>query len=321
MKKLAIILILTFAFILPLRARAQSANWVALQSDTANLNASGQTVNLSLNAMLNTSINGASLILHYDPACFKIAGHQPGSLLPGATSFVQEQPGQLDLTYYFQGKGRGLTGEGSLITIQLETLQLCASDLSIFPETLTLGVLDDTGLAFNLPGVEYRSLIVHLAPANGLPVVTPQPAAGLAVNSPAASLPSTGLRSDVFWWVLAMAASLFFGLILIAVFFFLLRRRSTPSQKTTRIQGPALTHTGGTVPLPRQRTQLGRHIEIIHQNDEFYVVDTGSRLGVFLNGNRLGAGYYPLRHGDRVQLGREISYQFIDARKDSPQYR
>ncbi len=321
MKKLTVILILSLAFLLPLRARAQSANWVALQSDTTSLNAAGQTVNLSINAMLNTSINGASLILHYDPACFKVAGHQPGSLLPGATAFVQEQPGQLDLTYYFQGKGKGLTGEGSLITIQLETLQLCASDLSVAPETLTLGVMDDKGLAFNLPGVEFRSLTVHPAPANGLPVVTPQSVAALPVNSPAAALPFPSLSPDVVWWALALVASLFLGLIFIAALYLLLRHRSAFSPKTTSIQGPALMHTGGTIPLPRQHTQLGRHIEIIGQNGEFYLVDTGSRLGVFLNGNRLGAGYYPLRHGDMVQLGRKISYQFINARRDSLQHR
>lgn len=71
-------------------------------------------------------------------------------------------------------------------------------------------------------------------------------------------------------------------------------------------------HAGRSIPLPRQRTQIGRHIEIVHQNGGFYVVDNGSRLGVFLNGNRLGSGYYPLRNGDRVQLGQEISYQFVD---------
>jgi hypothetical protein len=321
MKKIAIILILLLALVLPLRARAQSANWVALQSDAASLNAPGQKINLSLNATLDTSINGASFILHYDPACFKVSGHQPGSLLPGATDFVQEQPGQLDLTYYFQGQGKGLTGEGSLIIIQLEALQLCSSDLSVAKETLTLGVLDDKGLAFNLPGVEYRSLVVHLAPASGLPVFTPPAAAVPPAHSPASLPPASGPGADMFWMILAIAGSLFLGLVLIVAVFFLLRRRSAPPEKTIPTLGPALIHGGRTVPLPYQGTQLGRHIEIVHKNGEFYLVDTGSRLGVFLNGNRLGAGDYPLRHGDRVQLGREIVYQFINTRRDSPQYR
>lgn len=321
MKKLAIILILSLTFLLPLRARAQSANWVALQSDATSLNAPGQTVNLSLNAMLDTAINGSSLILHYDPACFKVAGHQAGSLLQGATPFVQEQPGQLDLTYYFQGQGKGLTGEGSLITIQLETLQLCASDVSIAPETLTLGVLDGQGLAYNLPGVEFRSMIVHLAPANGQPVVTPQQAAAIPANSAVAPLPPIDMGPDVILLAVIVAACLFLAMIFLVALYFVMRRRSSPAQKTIPIQGPALMHTGGTVQLPRRRTQLGRHIEIVHQNGEFYVVDTGSRLGVFLNGNRLGAGYYHLSHGDRVQLGREISYQFVNARRDSAQAR
>jgi hypothetical protein len=314
MKKFAIILILSLTFVLPLRARAQSANWVNLQSDATSLNAPGQMVNLSLSAMLNTAINGASLILHYDPACFKIARYEPGSLLAGATPFVQEQPGQLDLTYYFQGKGKGLTGEGSLITIQLESLQLCASDVSVAPESLTLGVLDDNGLAFNLPGVEQRNMMVHLAAANGLPMVPSQPAAGLPSNSSMLP-PLLSLVPNVVWIILVIVAGLLFGFILILALFFLLRSRSTRPQKSTSIQGPALMHTGGTVLLPPQRTQLGRHIEILHQNGEFYVVDTGSRLGVFLNGIRLGTGYHQLSHGDLVQLGREVSYKFINARR------
>jgi hypothetical protein len=325
MKKLAIILIISFAFILPLRVGAQSANWVALQSDVTSLNAPGQKLNLSLTAMLNTAVSGASLILHYDPACFKIAGYQPGSLLPGATAFNQEQPGQLDLTYYFQGKGKGLTGEGSLITIQLETLQVCTSDVSVAPGTITLGVLDDQGLAFNLPGVEFRSLLVHMAAASSLALVTPQPAdATLPANNSSVVVvppPSISLGPNVFWIILAIAASMLFGLIFITAIFFLLHSRSPRSKKNAIIQGPALMHTGGTVLLQRERAQLGRHIEIIHQNGEFYVVDTGSRLGVFINGARLGSGYYHLSHGDLVQLGREISYKFINARRGSPQQR
>ena len=323
MKKLAIILILSLTLLLPLRVRAQSANWVALQSDAPGLNAPGQLVNLSLNASLDTSVNGASLVLHYDPTCFKIAGHQAGNLLPGAISFLQEQPGQLDLTYYFQGQGKGLTGEGSLITIQLETLQLCASDLSIAPETLTLGVLNDQGLAFNLPGVEYRALSVHLAPVNGQPVANAQPAAAPPANLPAVPLSVPIQNTDLVWIVLAISASLFFGLIFVAAIFFLQQpQRSVAAAKAPASPGPALVHPGGTtIQLPHQGTQLGRHIEIIRQNGEYYLVDTGSRLGVFLNGNRLGAGYYPLRNGDRVQLGREVSYQFIDARRRTPQPR
>lgn len=317
MKKLAIILILSFTFILPLRTRAQSANWVALQSDTASLNAPGQMVNLSLNARLDTAINGASLILNYAPTCFKVAGHQSGSLLPGSTSFVQEQPGQLDLTYYFQGKVRGLTGEGSLIVIQLETLQLCTSQISIVPETLTLSVLDEHGLADNLPGVEDRSMVVSLIPANGLPVVAPQLTVNLPANAPVIPLASPSPRLKMGWTALAIAASICLGLIFIVILFFLLRQRPIVLQKTTRLKGPALRHRGGTIPLPHQGIQLGRHIKIIGQNGKFFVADTGSRLGVFLNGNRLDAVYQPLRNGDQVQLGHEISYQFIDARRET----
>lgn len=314
MKKIAIISILLFALLFPRRAQAQEVNWIALQSDIAGLEASGQVVNLSVQAMLDTAINGASFILRYDPACFKVSNYQPGSLLPGATAFVQEQPGQLDLTYYFQGKGQGLTGEGSLVTLQLETLQLCDSALSLDPETITLGVLDASGLAFNLPGVEYRSLDLRLAPVNGLPVVTAQPNSVSPALVPLTGPAVTSPGNRLVWIVPAAATVLLLGLVLVVVFFLRTRRQPVPAVRAAHTRrGPALMHAGRSIPLPRQRTQIGRHIEIVHQNGEFYVVDNGSRLGVFLNGNRLGSGYYPLRNGDRVQLGQEISYQFVDA--------
>jgi hypothetical protein len=323
MKKIAIILSLFIALLLPVRAAAQGASWIALQSDSASLNAPGQIVNMSLAASLDTPINGASFILRYDPTCFKVAGHQPGSLLTGSTDFVQEQPGQFDLTYYFQGQGKGLTGEGSLINLQLETLQLCSSDISIAPETITLGVLDTQGLAFNLPNVEYRSLSVHFAPADGQPAAATQPGGVPPANVPSSSVSIPVLTPEMFWLFMSVAAILFVGLVLFLALFFLLRPRSArrAPQKGTSNAGPALMHAGGVVPLPRQRTRLGRHIEIVHQNGEFYLMDTGSRLGAFLNGNRLGAGLYPLRDGDRVQLGNEMTYRFINASKGNSQYR
>jgi hypothetical protein len=218
-----------------------------------------------------------------------------------------------------------LTGAGSLIMIQLETLQMCASDISITPETFTLGVLNSQGMAFNLPGVEYRDMVVHLAPANGQAVVTPQAAAGAA---PAASVGLTPPSGPAFFglgengiWLIIGAVGLLFVLIVGVIVFLYLRGRKTPasSQNTTPILGPALIHKGGTVTLPQKRTQLGRHIEIVYNNGGFFMVDSGSRLGVYINGKRLGNGSYPLSHGDRVQLGQEISYQFIHTRVNSAQ--
>jgi len=318
MKKLAFLLIFLVAFTIPLRVRAENANWVGLESDTTALTTPGQSIQVALDASLNTSIAGASLILIYDPACFKVTGHEPGSLLPGATAFVQEKPGQLDLTYYFLGSGQGLTGEGSLITIQLETLNLCASDLSTTPENITLGVLDDNGMAFNLTGVEYRTLSVHLAPGDGQPVISSQPIAkdpAISSSGTASSQPLAKNAVNVYLILLFVVLLAGIGGVL---GYFLLRRLSRGSPYSSSLNvasAPALVHDGHPIPLPQKGTQLGRHTEIVKRDGGFYLTDTGSQKGTFLNGDRLGTGYYPLRDGDQINLGHEVSYRFIESHR------
>jgi hypothetical protein len=328
MKKLAVLLIVFISIIMPLRARAQSVNWVALQSDTTTLAAPGQSIQLSLNGAFDTPINGAGLILRYDPACFKITGHQAGSLMAGATPFVQEKPGQYDLLYFYLGKGKGLTGEGSLITIQLESLQLCASELSVAPETITLGVLDENGMAFNLPGVEYRSLATHFTPGAGLMAVTPQAAAAVAetpeVNSTAPIIQSTvpvtqpeHPKNSFSISLVIMAFVFIFLPVIIAAIYFLLRRLSKQPGKSSApitASGPALILDGRSIPLPNERTPLGRYAEIVRRDGVFYLSDSGSQKGIFLNRKRLAKGYYPLHNGDQVQLGQDISYRFVESR-------
>ncbi len=308
MKKIAALLVIFISMMMPLHAGAQGANWVALQSDTTTLTAPGQVIQLSLMGSLDTPINGAALILRYDPACFKITGHQPGSLIPGATAFVQDNPGQFDLTYFFQGKGNGQTGEGSLITIQLEALQLCASDLSAAPETITLGVLDDKGLAFNLAGVEYRSLVAHIAPGPGLEVVTPQPAGGV----PAISInPAAGSKPTFNFLLIILPIILLSILSAILVFFLRSPSKQPGKSALTKKTGPALVLGGRSIPIARARTQLGRYAEIVQREEGFYLINAGSPKGIFLNGKRLTDGYYPLHNGDQVQLGKDISYRFV----------
>jgi hypothetical protein len=315
MKKLVFFLILLMAFTVPLRAQAQNINWVTLQSDITALTAPGQPVQIMLDGSLNTPIKGAGLILSYDPACFKVTGHQPGSLLPGAKAFAQEKPGQLDLTYYFQGSGQGLTGEGSLITIQLETLNLCASDLSATPDTITLGVLNDQGMAFNLTGVEYRTLSVHLAPSNGQPVIPP-----VVNNQGKSPVTTSASQNPISVYLVLLFVFILAGIGLAG--YFLLNRllRENPRQPalaaaSVKTGTPALIHNGRPIPLPQTRTQLGRHIEIVKHYDGFYLADTGSQRGTFLNGSRLGAGYHRLHDGDQIQLGQEVSYRFVESHK------
>jgi hypothetical protein len=170
---LILALFLLAALIYPQHALAQSVNWLALQSDTTAIAIPGQVINVALHGSLNVPIAGAAMTLRYDPACFRVIGHHPGNLLPGATVYAQAQAGQFDLVYDLPDTSRGLTGEGSLVTLQLEALKLCTSDLSVAADSILLAVLDKNGLTTKLPGVEYRGLRIHLLPGNALPANKP----------------------------------------------------------------------------------------------------------------------------------------------------
>lgn len=224
MKKLVVLLILFVSLIIPQRAQTQNVNWVGLQSNTSTISAPGQLVTVMLNGSLNTPISGAALTLRYDPACFRVTSHHPGNLLTGAVIFAQAQPGQFDLIYHFQGSGQGQTGEGSLAAIQLEALKLCASDMSIAPNTISLRVWDAKGAVASLPGVEYRSLTVHLTPG-----IAPVATKASAPQTPQAhlQLPNTESTS-LFFLLLALLP------ILGAIVYFLLLRRSQLSRKPVR---------------------------------------------------------------------------------------
>ncbi len=180
---LVLALFLLAALITPKHALAQGVNWVVLQSDTTAITTPGQVVTVALRGSLNVPISRATMTLRYDPACFRVISLRPGSLLPGAVAYAQAQAGQFDLSYNLPGDRLGLTGEGSLASMQLEALQVCSSDLSVAPNSISLAVLDTHGLATNLPGVEYRSLSIHLlqslVPANGSLILPTKAQTGL----------------------------------------------------------------------------------------------------------------------------------------------
>lgn len=306
MKKIIFLLVLLTMLVTPARAFATGENWVALESDT-NLTAPGQLIMFTLKGSLDTPINDAALTLRYDPTCFRVTSHHPGNLLPGAVIFARAQPGQFDLTYRFPNAQQGITGEGSLLTLQLEALKVCTSDVSIAPDSVLLGVVDPRGAAINLAGVEYRSLSVHFTPGS----VTSAQTASKSV------FPNTENIIPILYVVLPAMS--------IALYLLLRHRprkmqyevvsRSYPSGKT-----PALMHSGQFIPLPKQqRTLLGQHTEIIERDGDFYLANTGGLNGTKLNGSQLEPGDHRLRDGDEVQIGRGTPYRYIDPHEhDSP---
>lgn len=304
-----VIFILLVALVTPQHTQAQNINWVALQGDTSAINMPGQLVTVTLDSSLNVPITGAGMKLHYDPTCFRVISHHPGSLLPGAVAFIQAQAGQFDLTYAFHGGGQGRTGLGSLIQIQLEALKLCASDISVAANTILLGVLDAKGMAANLPGVQYRALKLHLTPGQS-PAITK---ASVPPSSTAVSQQSQVDATAIFFLLLILIP------LLAVVGYVLLRRHSQRTGMASSIFGtlpgnksPALIYAGRSIPLPEEGTALGRHIKIVQRDGGFYIIDTGSQNGTFVNGRPVGDGYYLLHDGDDVQLGREASYRFVE---------
>lgn len=289
---------------IPQHVQAQSVNWVALQSDTTAITTPGQVINVALDGSLNVPITGAAMSLRYDPACLRVISHHPGTLIQGAVVYAQAQAGQFDLAYNFPGSGRGDTGQGSLITVQMEALKICASDLSVAPNTILLGVLDTKGVAAALPGVQYRTLTLHLAPSVAASLVP--------VAAPVSQHAAPDINYMIFW-------SFIFPALVIGAIYLLLRRRSRKAGIISPIFGtlpghktPALIYNGRALIIPSDGTKLGRHTEIIKRDGCFYLVDNGSRNGTFLNGHPLGSDYYLLNNGDDIQLGLGASYRFVE---------
>jgi len=298
----------TFFFIIflliavsPVRAQTQDVNWVALESDTTTLTTPDQLILLTLKGSLNTPVNSAALTLYYNPTCFRVTSYRPGSLLSGAVSAIRAQPGLFELAYDFQGSGQGMVGEGSLVTIQLEALKFCVSDVSIAPNSISLGVLDSHGVAENLAGVEYRSLAIHLVPGSVVPAISFD----------------DGLLNFMGLVVLVLLGA--------AVYRFLRRWPRRPDRMlslSARLpikKTPGLLHAGRLIPLPKERTLLGRDTEIIQRDGGFYLANTGGEKGTCLNGSHIGSGSYLLHDGDEVQIGRDVSYRFVNPDEDASQ--
>lgn len=321
MKKIAFFLILLIAIAIPQKnTRMQSANWLTLQSDTNIITAPGQLLVVTLNGALNIPVTEASLTLKYDPACFRVTSHHPGSLLTGATAAVQAQPGQFDLHYQVQENNQPHIGEGSLVSIQLEALKLCASDLMVPASSVVLKISDAKGHIISLPGVEYHTLTLHLARGQA-------PAATAIAASPAVQFPVRIALLNNNYVFLGLLALLPVGGVIVSI---LLRRRFKRSAKPVPFLEipvpaplqesniPALIHAAGLerpILLSQPRTRLGLHTEIIQRGGRFYLADTGSQSGTFLNGSHVGPGYHFLHDGDQVRLGRETSYRFFKPSK------
>jgi len=177
--------------------------------------------------------------------------------------------------------------------------------------------LDSNGMVFNMPGVEYRSLSIHLTSAGtSQPVLSWQPFAVAPANSftDTASEPisQATMASLIILFVLFFATLGVMG-------YFLFVRPSKHKPRSSRVivdlspaTSPVLVHGGHPIPLHQNHKWLGHHTEISKRDGAFYLIDTGSHQGTFLNGNRLGAGYHLLHDGDQVHLGNGVPYRFVE---------
>jgi len=332
MNKIILYAFLMTIILIPANVHAQGNNWVGVKSDVASITSAGQLVQVELYGAVNTPVTGAALILNYDPGCFKVIGHQPGNLISGATAFAQEKPGQLDLTYYFQGNKLGVVGEGAFITIQLESLAVCASDLSVPPESIMLGVLDSSGMASNLTGVTYQILDLHFSAdqeSGSLPATifssllsTDSTAKNSEELIPNPSDPQNNSSNRMNTPVILL---LFVVLPLIASIFVLYmwnrQPRSTIALASTPVSSfvggghPALIHRGKPVMLSQEHNFIEGNVEIIQQNGQSYLANKLNSIGVLLNGSKLEAGYHQLHDGDKVQIGNQITYRFVQSFK------
>lgn len=351
MKKLIPFLLVLIFFVIVIPVHAQSGNWVALQSDSTTITAPGQTITVSLEASINAALNGAGIVLNYDPDCLKVVDYRPGTLLPNAVAFEQNVPGSLDLTYYYQGASQAIAGEGSLMEVTFEVLDVFDTSVTMDPAFVVLDRIDETGMAVGLPNVEFRNLAVQ---ANGKPelaTLTDEtvsfPAASTSLSEPPdVVIPTSVVQMPMpsifrapfgeFSFLLISLVVIIASLLIVAVIVMLRHktRKNAPGYRSSHrnLAVPALIvetgpQKGHILYLQGQQIIFGRlkncqiriddhlisrqHAEIVENGGQYYLADFGSRNGTFLNRKQLDAGHYLLQDGDRIRLGKVITYRFF----------
>ena len=292
MKKITplLIFVLFIFFTATLSANAEEKTWVTLESDIIQVKQIGQTLTISLNGSLAMPINGAGIVLDYDPACLQVSNYQAGSLLPNAVEFKQDNAGSFDITYYYQGVSQAIVGEGSIILVSFEAIALCDTTISASQDLITLDSVNEDWIAVGLMNVEYRNLVINLntVPASetlldenmlatdSISSTPEQILAEVSVEEAVQKPDSQSVASSQNNWHYPSNTSLILIALVLTIIVLLLRLRDSKKPKKTvrkKVQTsrsirpsnqPILVEEkgnqqGSITALNRQRTLLGRH--------------------------------------------------------------
>jgi len=316
----ASVLAVLFAFIAAINVSAQTSETIWLAANTTTAYKTGETVNVTLNAVSGTPIQGFTFQIRYDPACLRPVN--ASSPLPGMNGLPLPQITGLADGSYASASPQSVNGV--LAEVRFVTLKGCRTDLML--ESAALAIRTAEGFAAPLAGVSIDNGNIALNIDKEVAVSqVPQSESGsvLALNPPPV------VKKGFSGFGLGLLLVLFIaGVVLGGYMLFQMRGKSAPGKPASYHiaalhikHGP---HAGKSFVLKKLPCQIGRdpqndicindphiinqHAKIVSTNHGYYLMSLGG--DTFLNGRSVGRSSAALKPGDVVRLGKSALFVF-----------
>ncbi len=314
-----VILTLILAFAFAANASAQSTDSIWLTTSTTSYK-TGETVQVTLNAVSATPIQGFTFQVRYDPDCLKpVNASSPVSGMNGLP--LPQLNGLVDGSY---ASTTPVTVNGALAEIRFVTLGGCRTNLTL--ESAALAIRSAEGFAAPLAGVAIGetnvALMIDKETAEPQPT-EPESGSVLPLNPP----PTTG--KGLSGWVIGLLALLVIGGIVFGASK-VLRIKPGAAPKRQMVAKTAVLHmkhgpqAGRSFPLGQSPCLIGRdpqsdicindphvigqHARIFTSNSVYYLMDLGGET--VINGKTIRKSSVILKPGDVVRLGKRSLFVF-----------
>ena len=306
-----------FAFVAAVNVNAQTAETIWLTAATTTYK-TGETVNVTLNAVSNTPVQGFTFQIRYDPACLRPVN--ASSPIPGMNGLpLPQTTGLVDGSY---ASVSPQNVNGVLADIRFVTLGGCQTSLAL--ESAALAVRTAEGFAAPLAGIAIDNGNIALNIDKEVAVSQPpQQESGsmLALNPPPVA------KKGFSGWGVGLLLILLTAGVAFGAFRLFQSKNKSGSGKEASYHIATLhvkhgPHAGKSFVLKKLPCQIGsdpqndicinapnivnQHAKIVSTNSGYYLMSLGGET--FLNGRSVGRSSAALKPGD---VGRVVESWFI----------